>query len=101
MNDNHTTRQTVLSVTELKKHFPLQGGFFQRVTGWVKAVDGVNFAIEKGKTLGLVGESGNGLPAPRFSYYTDCFTRFYGIADAIEYAGDLFHTIKVELQIFN
>ncbi len=60
MNDNHTTRQTVLSVTELKKHFPLQGGFFQRVTGWVKAVDGVNFAIEKGKTLGLVGESGCG-----------------------------------------
>ena len=60
MANNPTTNQTVLSVTELKKHFPLQGGFFQRVTGWVKAVDGVNFSIEKGKTLGLVGESGCG-----------------------------------------
>jgi oligopeptide/dipeptide ABC transporter ATP-binding protein len=55
-----TANQTVLSVTELKKHFPLQGGFFQRVSGWVKAVDGVGFSIEKGKTLGLVGESGCG-----------------------------------------
>jgi oligopeptide/dipeptide ABC transporter ATP-binding protein len=54
------TNTTVLKVTELKKHFPLQGGFFQRVTGWVKAVDGVNLSIEKGKTLGLVGESGCG-----------------------------------------
>jgi oligopeptide/dipeptide ABC transporter ATP-binding protein len=60
MTYNSTTNQTVLSVTELKKYFPLQGGFFQRVTGWVKAVDGVNFSIEKGKTLGLVGESGCG-----------------------------------------
>ena len=57
---NRPTNTTVLKVTELKKHFPLQGGFFQRVTGWVKAVDGVNFSIEKGKTLGLVGESGCG-----------------------------------------
>jgi oligopeptide/dipeptide ABC transporter ATP-binding protein len=54
------TNTTVLDVSELKKYFPLQGGFFQKVTGWVKAVDGVNFSIEKGKTLGLVGESGCG-----------------------------------------
>jgi len=49
-----------LRVEGLKKYFPVQRGFFQRVAGWVKAVDGISFAIEKGKTLGLVGESGCG-----------------------------------------
>lgn len=49
-----------LSIEGLKKHFPVQRGFFQRTAGWVKAVDGVDFEIEEGKTLGLVGESGCG-----------------------------------------
>ncbi|MBN1102406.1 MAG: ATP-binding cassette domain-containing protein, partial [Deltaproteobacteria bacterium] len=40
--------------------FPVRRGFFQRVIGWVKAVDGLDFAIERGKTLGVVGESGCG-----------------------------------------
>lgn len=44
----------------LTKYFPVQRGFFQKVVGWIKAVDGVDFRIEKGKTLGLVGESGCG-----------------------------------------
>ncbi|MCX6645256.1 MAG: ATP-binding cassette domain-containing protein [bacterium] len=43
------------------KHFPItEGIIFQKQTGAVKAVDGVSFSIEKGKTLGLVGESGCG-----------------------------------------
>jgi len=44
----------------LRKYFPVRRGFLRKVTGWVKAVDGVDFAIRPGKTLGLVGESGCG-----------------------------------------
>ena len=53
-------RNVTLRVENLKKHFPVRRGFFQRVGGWIKAVDGVDFEIEQGKTLGLVGESGCG-----------------------------------------
>jgi oligopeptide/dipeptide ABC transporter ATP-binding protein len=56
MADNNT----IIKVEGLKKHFPVQRGFFQSVIGWIKAVDGVDFEIGKGKTLGLVGESGCG-----------------------------------------
>jgi peptide/nickel transport system ATP-binding protein len=50
----------LLEVRGLKKHFPIHGGFLRRVVGYVKAVDGINFYIKKGETLGLVGESGCG-----------------------------------------
>jgi oligopeptide/dipeptide ABC transporter ATP-binding protein len=50
----------MLKVEDLKKYFPVRRGFLQKVVGWVKAVDGVDFAIDQGKTLGLVGESGCG-----------------------------------------
>jgi oligopeptide/dipeptide ABC transporter ATP-binding protein len=54
------TNNTMLTVEDLKKYFPVQRGFFQRVIGWIKAVDGVDLYIDKQKTLGLVGESGCG-----------------------------------------
>jgi peptide/nickel transport system ATP-binding protein len=50
----------LLEVADLKKHFPLRGGFFGGVTGHVFAVDGVSFAIGRSETLALVGESGCG-----------------------------------------
>lgn len=52
--------QTLLEVNNLVKHFPIRSGLLRRVTGQVRAVDGVSFTINKGETLGLVGESGCG-----------------------------------------
>lgn len=51
---------TVLEVNDLKVYFPIKAGLMQRVVGNVKAVDGISFKIRRGKTMGLVGESGCG-----------------------------------------
>ena len=50
----------LLRVENLVKYFPVKAGILQRVVDWVQAVDGVNFTIREGETLGLVGESGCG-----------------------------------------
>ncbi len=50
----------ILEVKNLKKYFPVTGGVFLRQTGWVHALDGVSFSLNKGETLGIVGESGCG-----------------------------------------
>ncbi|MBR0375314.1 MAG: ABC transporter ATP-binding protein, partial [Firmicutes bacterium] len=50
----------ILQVNALKKYFPIKGGLLGRTTGYVKAVDGVTFNLERGCTMGLVGESGCG-----------------------------------------
>ena len=51
---------TLLEVSHLKVHFPVQRGVFGRVAGWVRAVDDVSLSLAPGETLGLVGESGCG-----------------------------------------
>ncbi|WP_135821753.1 ABC transporter ATP-binding protein [Halostella litorea] len=50
----------LLSVRDLKRHYPIRGGWLRRVTGQIRAVDGVSFDLRRGETLGLVGESGCG-----------------------------------------
>ena len=53
-------QKILIEVKGLKTHFPIKAGVLSRTVGQVKAVDGVSFKIEAGKTLGLVGESGCG-----------------------------------------
>ncbi len=61
MPEQTSARPKLLEVVGLKKHFPIRRGFlFARQVGAVKAVDGVDFFIREGETLGLVGESGCG-----------------------------------------
>jgi len=55
-----TTNSVLLEVKNLSKKFPIKGGILGRTVGHVSAVNNVSFSIEKGKTLGLVGESGCG-----------------------------------------
>jgi len=50
----------ILEVRNLRKYFPIRRGLFYKTVGYVKAVDGVSFSLEKAKTLGIVGESGSG-----------------------------------------
>ncbi|RXT06549.1 ABC transporter ATP-binding protein [Ammoniphilus sp. CFH 90114] len=52
--------QTLLSVDHLKTYFPTGKGLFQRNKGFIKAVDDISFQVNRGETLGIVGESGCG-----------------------------------------
>jgi len=66
----------LLEVQGLKKHFPIRKGLLGRTVGYVYAVDGVSFAIRRGETLGLVGESGCGK-----STIGRCLLRLYEATD--------------------
>ncbi|MCB1741227.1 MAG: dipeptide ABC transporter ATP-binding protein [Gammaproteobacteria bacterium] len=57
---NAAPDRAILEVRDLKMHFPIRAGLLKRVVAHVHAVDGVSFAVRRGETLGLVGESGCG-----------------------------------------
>ena len=86
---------TIMTVTDLKMHFPVTRGLFKRQVGAVKAVDGVSFSIKRGKTLGIVGESGSGK-----STVGNCVMRNYDITSGqIIFNGkDITHTPHRELR---
>ncbi|CAM5457410.1 putative Oligopeptide transport ATP-binding protein AppF [Streptomyces afghaniensis 772] [Streptomyces afghaniensis] len=58
--DTAADGEILLKVTGLQKHFPIRKGLLQRQTGAVRAVNGIDFEVRKGETLGVVGESGCG-----------------------------------------
>ncbi len=60
MQTTDSKQQVLLQVKNLKKYFPVAANFFGKPVKFLKAVDGVSFTLEKGKTLGIVGESGCG-----------------------------------------
>ncbi len=57
---NYTKGEVVLEVRDLKVHYPIRKGLLRREVGVVKAVDGVSFTLQRGRTLALLGESGCG-----------------------------------------
>jgi peptide/nickel transport system ATP-binding protein len=58
--DRNSDQSPILAVESLRKYFPVRGGFLNRVTGNLKAVDDVSFSVRRGEVLGIVGESGCG-----------------------------------------
>lgn len=50
----------IIQIKDLKVHYPIRSGFWNRITDYVRAVDGISISINKGETYGLIGESGSG-----------------------------------------
>ncbi|MCA9305768.1 MAG: ATP-binding cassette domain-containing protein [Phycisphaerales bacterium] len=93
----------LLSVKDLKVHFPIRRGLLQRVKGHVKAVDGVSFDLWPGETLGLVGESGCGKTTAgrallRLIPATGGSVRFDG-KDVLSARGGELRTLRRQMQI--
>jgi microcin C transport system ATP-binding protein len=97
-----TQQAPLITIRDLRCHFPIKTGFFKRTVGLVKAVDGVDLTIREGTTYGIVGESGSGKTTLGM-----CLLRLTGCEGAIEYAGrdllaqgrETMRTLRKELQV--
>lgn len=74
---------TMLSVEDLRVWFPIKKGLLRRTVDYVKAVDGINFSLPQGQTLGIVGESGSGKSTLGLA-----ILRLIGSQGAINFRGD-------------
>jgi oligopeptide transport system ATP-binding protein len=93
----------LVSVRDLKKHFPIMKGVFKRQVGAVRAVDGVSFDIHRGETLGLVGESGSGKSTTgrvilQLDPATEGTVKFRDI-ELTETKGERLRNLRVEMQM--
>jgi microcin C transport system ATP-binding protein len=95
--------KTLLKIDDLKLWFPIKHGFWQRVTGHIKAVDGLSLELRAGETLGIVGESGSGkstlaLAITRLTTSTSGTIVFQG-RDLVPLKQRDLRTIRKDLQI--
>ena len=93
----------LVTVTGLTKHFPIRSGVFRRVTGQLRAVDGVSFTVNSGETLALVGESGCGKTTTgrallRLIEPTSGSVEFDGI-DVLSLRGEQLRKLRRRMQI--
>ena len=93
----------LLEVRDLRTYFPIKRGVLSRTVGFIKAVDGVSFDIQPGKTLGLVGESGCGKTTVGRSILrlippTSGTVRFKG-EDFLAYRGEELRQLRRQMQI--
>jgi oligopeptide transport system ATP-binding protein len=96
-------KQSLLRVEGLTMHFPIKRGVFQRTVGYVHAVDGVNFDIRTGETLGLVGESGCGKSTTGRAilqlYKPTAGHVYFGDVDLTEIKGEELRVMRRKMQM--
>jgi len=99
----NNTEQDLLRVENLKMYFPIKRGIIQRVVGHVHAVDDISFAIKKGDTLGLVGESGCGKSTTGRAilqlYRPTAGHIFFGENDLVNTHGEALRQLRRKMQM--